>query len=187
MRRSILASSLLLLPVLAGCGSDPVTPAPSNDPKEIAYPAYGSTSAASGKGSFRFGAASAATQIEDKNPTTDWWIWSSPKPDGFGKGTPVGDASKGYTLALEDIDLQRATLDGKGGNDLRSIRGACQPLPTKPDGSYRDGRQAKPSNGFSLFHHSPFGFSFFNTSTHEPSFSMKRTPMSRHSCRRTRL
>jgi beta-glucosidase len=107
MRGSIFTSSLVLLPLLAlvGCGSDPVTPTPSNDPKDIAYPAYGSTSAASGKGSFRFGAASAATQIEDKNPTTDWWIWSSPKPEGFGKGTPVGDASKGYTLALEDIDL----------------------------------------------------------------------------------
>ncbi|MFO0760545.1 MAG: family 1 glycosylhydrolase [Byssovorax sp.] len=107
MRSSIALPFLVALP-LAGCGSDSTTPPTTTDPPAIAYPAYGSTSASSGKGSFRFGASSAATQIEDKNTATDWWLWSSPMPDGIGKGTPVGDASKGYTLALEDIDLLTA-------------------------------------------------------------------------------
>jgi beta-glucosidase len=41
----------------------------SND---IVFGAYGSSSAPSGKDSFRFGASSAATQIEDQNTHTDW-------------------------------------------------------------------------------------------------------------------
>ena len=72
---------------------------------DIAYPALGAVSGAAGKGSFRFGASSAATQIEDQNPTTDWYVWTAPKPDGLGVGTFVGDAARGYTLALEDVDL----------------------------------------------------------------------------------
>ena len=109
MRRTSLA--LLALPLVAsltlGCGGDEtLTPVPlPSGPNTIAWPAIGSTSAASGKGSFRFGAASAATQIEDQNETTDWFVWTAPAPQGLGKGTFVGEASKGYTLSIEDIDL----------------------------------------------------------------------------------
>lgn len=75
-------------------------------PEDIVYAAFGSTSAPSGKGSFRFGAASAATQIEDQNTNTDWWVWTAPESEGgLGKGTFVGEASKGYTKALEDVKL----------------------------------------------------------------------------------
>ena len=88
------------------CGGDDSAPATTTPPAAITFDAVGSVSAPSGKGSFRFGVASAATQIEDQNPTTDWWVWSGEKPEGLGNGTDfVGDASKGYSLALEDIDL----------------------------------------------------------------------------------
>lgn len=66
----------------------------------------GSLSAPSGAGSFRFGTASSATQIEDQNTNTDWYAWTAPAPEGLGKGTAfVGEASRGYTRALEDIAL----------------------------------------------------------------------------------
>jgi beta-glucosidase len=58
-----------------------------------------------GLGSFRFGAASAATQIEDQNPNVDWYVWTAPEPDGLGNGEFVGDAARGYSMALEDIEL----------------------------------------------------------------------------------
>jgi beta-glucosidase len=54
---------------------------------------------------FRLGAASAATQIEDQNPNTDWYVFTRPRPDGLGIGTFVGDASKGFTRAIDDIAL----------------------------------------------------------------------------------
>src|SRR6185503_11872403 len=59
-----------------------------------------------GKGSFRFGAASAATQIEDQNTNTDWYAWTAPTSlGGMAKGTFVGDAVKGYSQALADVQL----------------------------------------------------------------------------------
>ncbi len=88
-----------------GCSETAPDPAPLPGPTPIAYPAFGSTSAASGKGSFRFGAASAATQIEDQNTTTDWYLWTQPPPEGLGEGEFVGDAADGYTMAIEDVDL----------------------------------------------------------------------------------
>ena len=73
---------------------------------DISYPKVGGVSGAAGKGSFRFGASSAATQIEDQNTHTDWYKWSMPAPDGLGKAMfPIGDAVKGYTLADKDVDL----------------------------------------------------------------------------------
>jgi len=68
----------------------------------------GSIAAASGRGSFRFGAATAATQIEDQNASTDWFLWTAPLPDGLGHGTFVGDAVRGYSRALTDVELLRA-------------------------------------------------------------------------------
>ncbi len=88
-----------LVLALAACGGDA-------GPSDIIYPAMGSISAPSGKGSFRFGVATAATQIEDMNPNTDWYLWTKPTADGgLGRGTFVGDASDGYTLAVADIQL----------------------------------------------------------------------------------
>ncbi len=60
------------------------------------------------------GAASAATQIEDQNFTTDWYLFTRPEAEGgLGKGKDfVGDASGGYTRALEDVALlQKLGLD----------------------------------------------------------------------------
>jgi beta-glucosidase len=75
-------------------------------PTELTFPPSGSTSAASGEGSFTFGAATAAAQIEDLNPATDWYLWTRPVAEGgLGHGVFVGDASRGYTRAVEDVAL----------------------------------------------------------------------------------
>jgi beta-glucosidase len=68
----------------------------------------GPLAGAGGRGSFRFGAATAATQIEDLNPATDWYLWTGPPPEGLGHGTFVGDAVRGYTRAVADVDLLSA-------------------------------------------------------------------------------
>jgi beta-glucosidase len=84
--------------LLQACGSD--------GPTDISYPAMGSLADESGRDSFRFGAASAATQIEDQNPNTDWYVWSQPVADGgLGKSPFVGEASMGYTKAIDDVQL----------------------------------------------------------------------------------
>ena len=77
---------------------------------DVAFAPMGSLVAGPGRGGFRFGAASAATQIEDDNPRTDWWVWSAPESEGgLGQGSAfVGDASRGKTLALEDVALLQA-------------------------------------------------------------------------------
>jgi beta-glucosidase len=104
--RVALTAGLLLPLATAGCHVDDPLPPPSQD---IAFGAYGSLSSAAGKGSFRFGAASAATQIEDQNPNVDWYVWTKPAPDGLGSGPFVGDASLGYTNSLADVDLLAET------------------------------------------------------------------------------
>jgi beta-glucosidase/6-phospho-beta-glucosidase/beta-galactosidase len=97
-----LALGILALTLLSACGDDDESAS-----TEIAFPATGSLVQESGRGSFRFGAATAATQIEDDNPTTDWWFFALPEAEGgVGKGTaPVGDASRGYSLAEQDVAL----------------------------------------------------------------------------------
>jgi beta-glucosidase len=84
---------------LAACG-----------PGDISFPRIGSLSAPSGKGSFRFGVATAATQIEDQNPNTDWYVFTQPSSaGGLGMGAAfVGDASRGFTHALDDVALLQA-------------------------------------------------------------------------------
>lgn len=74
----------------------------------LSFAAIGPIAGAAGRGSFRFGAATAATQIEDLNPTTDWYLWTAPRPEGLAKSTFVGDAVRGYTRALDDVELLRA-------------------------------------------------------------------------------
>jgi beta-glucosidase/6-phospho-beta-glucosidase/beta-galactosidase len=76
------------------------------------FPAIGPIAGPGGRDSFRFGAASAATQIEDQNPAVDWYVWTAPPPGGLGNGTFVGDAARGYSLALADVALlQELHLD----------------------------------------------------------------------------
>ncbi len=79
-------------------------------PASIDYPSPSSLTSPAGRGGFRFGAASAAAQIEDGNTETDWYVFTQPKADGgLGMGTDfVGEASRGYSKALEDIELMTA-------------------------------------------------------------------------------
>ncbi len=92
MKRAVLVASLC-----AACGSSP--------PGDIDFGPVGSISAPSGKGSFRFGVATAATQIEDMDTNTDWYVWTHAAPEGLGNDTFVGDASDGYTMAMADVQL----------------------------------------------------------------------------------
>ncbi len=100
MSRTVLTVMPIAL-ALAACGSD--------GPGDLTFPEMGSLSSPDGEGSFRFGAASAATQIEDQNPNTDWYVFTAPEPEGLGNGTFVGDAAMGYTRALDDVDLVTET------------------------------------------------------------------------------
>ena len=101
--RTILVGVCLLGAVGAGCGDDGVSTEP------ITFGAVGPLAGEAGRGSFRFGAASAATQIEDMNERTDWYAWTAPEAmGGMGKGTFVGDAVKGYSLAQDDLQLVEA-------------------------------------------------------------------------------
>jgi beta-glucosidase/6-phospho-beta-glucosidase/beta-galactosidase len=89
--------SILAL-LLVGCGSDP--------PPVISYGEMAPLAGDAGRGGFRFGVATAATQIEDQNPATDWHVWTRPTGQGgLAKGTFVGDAVRGYTKNLEDLVL----------------------------------------------------------------------------------
>jgi len=83
--------------LLASCGD--------SKPAAITFADPGSLSAPSGRGHFRFGVSTAATQIEDANPNVDWYAWTAPAPEGLGKGAFVGDAVQGYSRALDDVDL----------------------------------------------------------------------------------
>jgi beta-glucosidase/6-phospho-beta-glucosidase/beta-galactosidase len=106
-------SLLTLLPVaLLACSSDPSGSTSSSGSGgsasvelSVKFAPFGSTSAPSGKGSFRFGASSAATQIEDQNTNVDWYIWTAAPPAGLGKTPFMSDASKGYSLAIDDVTL----------------------------------------------------------------------------------
>jgi beta-glucosidase len=91
----------------ATVSSTPTASATPTETGSLTFGAPGPIAAPSGRGSFRFGAATAATQIEDLNTTTDWYLWTAPPPDGLGHGTFVGDTVGGYTRALDDVELLR--------------------------------------------------------------------------------
>jgi len=82
---------------LVGC-SDDGAPA-------LTFGSFGPLSTDAGRGSFRFGAATAATQIEDMNPATDWYLWTAPAPTGLGRSPFVGDAVRGYSKVMDDVAL----------------------------------------------------------------------------------
>jgi beta-glucosidase len=99
--RTILVGVCLLGAI--GCGDDG---APS---EPITFGAMGALTGDAGRGGFRFGAATAATQIEDMNTRTDWYAFTAPEAmGGMGKGTFVGDAVKGYSLAFDDAQLVKS-------------------------------------------------------------------------------
>lgn len=80
---------------------------PADGPLAFGQP--GSLSLPAGKGSFRFGAATAAAQIEDGLVRNDWYFWTLPEAEGGkGKSVPVGDAVKGASRAVEDVQIIQA-------------------------------------------------------------------------------
>ena len=97
-------AALILLTLLAACADDD---GGEHDDGALRFASSGSIAAPSGRGSFSFGAATAATQIEDRNSATDWYLWTAPSPAGLGHDTFVGEASQGYTRALADVELCR--------------------------------------------------------------------------------
>jgi beta-glucosidase/6-phospho-beta-glucosidase/beta-galactosidase len=115
--RTIVTRALVALAALTGCGGGHAAGIDSGSdgsdsavlPRPIAFGAFGSLAGAAGRGSFRFGVATAATQIEDANPTTDWYLWTQPvAAGGLGHGSFVGDAVRGYSQAIDDLALVRA-------------------------------------------------------------------------------
>jgi beta-glucosidase len=115
-----LSCPLLVFPLLAlGCGDDATLAdagGASRDagedagppPVDIVFPAAGPVATEAGRGSFTFGAATAAAQIEDMDVASDWWLWTLPEPEGLGNGTFVDEAAQGYTRAVEDVALVEA-------------------------------------------------------------------------------
>ena len=91
---------VLAMLALAACSDSSSPP-----PPPITFGTIGPLAGPAGQGSFRFGAASAATQIEDMNGSTDWYVWTAPPPAGMGKGIYIADAVRGYTMALQDVQL----------------------------------------------------------------------------------
>ena len=96
----------MLVPLIAAlalgaCGDDP--PAP------LSFGSFAPLAGEAGRGGFRFGVATAATQIEDQNTATDWHLWTLPTAEGgLGNGTFVGDATRGYARITEDLGLVQA-------------------------------------------------------------------------------
>lgn len=84
-------------------------PEPDPDPGALKFGPLGSLSQPSGKGSFRFGAATAAAQIEDGLDKNDWHFWTLPEAEGgLGKGKAfVADAVRGKSKAIEDVEMIR--------------------------------------------------------------------------------
>jgi beta-glucosidase len=132
--RGWLAPALLTATLLPACGSDdpPATePAPDASPPgpdvpgdgdtaappvdegTLAFGLLGSLSLPDGRGGFRFGAATAAAQIEDGLIHNDWYWWTLPTDQGgLGNGEFVGEAVRGFTLAVQDVGLmQEMNLD----------------------------------------------------------------------------
>ncbi|MDF1562991.1 MAG: family 1 glycosylhydrolase [Deltaproteobacteria bacterium] len=73
---------------------------------DLSFAEAGPVAGEAGRGSFTFGAATAAAQIEEGNEHADWWVFTQPESEGgLGKGTFVGDAVEGYSRALEDLAL----------------------------------------------------------------------------------
>ena len=90
---------------LLGCGPEPIT-----------FGTMGPLVGDAGRGSWRFGAASASAQIEDMNTRTDWWIYTAPTAmGGLGRHTFVGDATRGYSMVMQDLGL----ADGLGLDSYR--------------------------------------------------------------------
>ena len=124
MKPLITRSLLGLLVALVGCGGTADTEATANggtptdisvepdgtdsadaSPLPLAFGPPGQLAGDEGRGSFLFGVATAAAQIEEGNTASDWWVWTGPEPDGLARSEFVGDAVMGYARAQEDVAM----------------------------------------------------------------------------------
>ena len=97
--RTARLSSLIATSLLLSCGGD-------DGPAAIRFPEPGPVGGEAGRGSFTFGVATAAAQIEDENEATDWYAYTAPVDQGgLGNGVFVGEAVQGFTRAVEDNAL----------------------------------------------------------------------------------
>jgi len=94
-----IALTLMVALLTFGCGDE-------SGPSTISFPAAGPVAGEAGAGSFTFGAATAAAQIEDQNDASDWFLWTQPEAEGgLARGEFVGDAVRGFSLAVQDNEL----------------------------------------------------------------------------------
>ena len=141
---------LFIASLFIGCTSNDEADEPETG---IPFNSAGPISGSAGLNSFTFGAATAAAQIEEPVPESDWYLYTAPAPDGLGIGTDINRGVEGYSRALEDVSLiEELGLDayrfmslGEIGATARSnqSRGCC-PL-SRTIGSL--GRQRNQTNG----------------------------------------
>lgn len=114
-RSSLLLSALLAAAALLACSDSPRerfdaeagpnTPSVEASDGTIRYNAPGPRHGSAGRAGFSFGVATAPTQIEDRNFHVDWYVWSD-REEGLGRSeAALGEASRGFTRALEDVEL----------------------------------------------------------------------------------
>ncbi|MCA9543008.1 MAG: glycoside hydrolase family 1 protein, partial [Myxococcales bacterium] len=116
MRRAI-ALAACAAALLACDDSKPAPAAPPPAPPvwsadgPLIFSPMASLSQPAGRHGFRFGAATAAAQIEEGITAGDWHWWTLPEAEG-GRGqgaAPVGQAVQGYRRALDDVGLLTGT------------------------------------------------------------------------------
>ena len=103
--RVLYLASIVALVVPVACDSDKVVTL-EDLPASIVYPEAGPVAGRAGRGSFTFGVATAAAQIEENNENADWWVFTQPESEGgLGVGEFVGEAVQGYSRATQDVAL----------------------------------------------------------------------------------
>ena len=93
---------LFIASLFIGCTSNDEADEPETG---IPFNSAGPISGSAGLNSFTFGAATAAAQIEEPVPESDWYLYTAPAPDGLGIGTDINRGVEGYSRALEDVSL----------------------------------------------------------------------------------
>ena len=71
----------------------------------LSFSAPGPVAGEAGAGSFTIGVSTAAAQIEEPSPVSDWYVYSMPEPEGIGRGTPIDQAVQGYSRVMDDLNL----------------------------------------------------------------------------------
>ena len=105
VRRVFFGVAVALALLAAACGGS----SPNGGPA-ISFAEAGPIAGAAGQGSFTFGVATAAMQIEEDQPESDWNYWTLPVAQGgLGKGTPIGDSVRGRASTTATSSISRRT------------------------------------------------------------------------------